>query len=240
MKVKIGPYTNWLGPYQIVDKIFFWQEQYPEDELRKRWDYKLSDKLSKWLADTWVNDLCLWIDSNKKRTVKIKIDPYDTWSADHTLGLIILPVLKQLKATTHGSAYTDDEDVPEELKSTSAPPKETEFETDDNFDKRWQWILGEMIWAFEQHNDDKAEDQFHTGTHDILWKKVNKEGDVLDEKLYKFGEHKDDDGGDDYFWEMVTGPNNTHKFDREGWEKWSARKQNGFRLFGKYYQNLWD
>ena len=40
--------------------------------------------------------------------------------------------------------------------------------------------------------------------------------------------------------ELVEGPNHTHKFDREGWEKWNERKRNGFRLFGKYYQGLWD
>ena len=29
------------------------------------------------------------------RQVEIKIDNYDTWSMDHTLGLIALPLLKQ-------------------------------------------------------------------------------------------------------------------------------------------------
>lgn len=245
MRVKIGPYTSWIGPYQIVDGIFFWQDPYPDKELRKRWDYKLSDKLSKWLAATWVNDFCQFIyDNFQKRVVKIKIDRYDSWSADHTLALIILPVLKQLRDTKHGSPWVDDEDVPDHLKSTDAPPKENEYDTDDNHHLRWEWVLDEMIWSFEQHNDDKAEDQFHTGDHDILWKKVNKEGVVLDEKLYKLGDDKkgcdDTEDGDDILWEMVEGPNNTHKFDKEGWEAWHARKQNGFKLFGKYYQNLWD
>jgi len=39
---------------------------------------------------------------------------------------------------------------------------------------------------------------------------------------------------------MVKGPNDTHAFDKEGWEAWNARKTNGFRLFGKYYEGLWD
>ena len=30
------------------------------------------------------------------------------------------------------------------------------------------------------------------------------------------------------------------KYDKEGYDKWQERKSNGFRLFGKYYEALWD
>jgi hypothetical protein len=30
------------------------------------------------------------------------------------------------------------------------------------------------------------------------------------------------------------------KVDREGLDAWQARKANGYRLFGKYYEGLWD
>ena len=41
MKVYLGPYISWLGPYQLADKIFFWTEKYPEDKtLEDRWDYR--------------------------------------------------------------------------------------------------------------------------------------------------------------------------------------------------------
>jgi len=46
------------------------------------------------------------------------------------------------------------------------------------------------------------------------------------------GEHK--------FWQMKDGPNNTYKCDYEGMKVVEDRIQNGFRLFGKYYQGLWD
>jgi hypothetical protein len=193
MKVFIGPYRDWIGPYQIADMIFFWLEKYPSDELEKRWDYRLHDAFGDWLSETWVNDFCQWIHEKKKRKVEVHIDEYDTWSMDHTLALIILPMLKQLKETAHGSAHTDDDDVPEELKSTSAPPKKYEYDTDENFDKRWQWILDQMIWAFEQKIIDDADGQF-----------------------------------------FING------FDAEGYNKYQSRMNNGFRLFGKYYQNLWD
>jgi hypothetical protein len=51
----------------------------------------------------------------------IKIDKWDTWSMDHTLSPIILPMLKQLKEVKHGAPNVEDEDVPEHLRSTSAP-----------------------------------------------------------------------------------------------------------------------
>jgi hypothetical protein len=157
---------------------------------------------------------------NGVRKVSIKIEPFDTWSMDHTLSLIIHPLLIQLKNTTHGSPNVDDEDVPEELRSTSAPPKEKEWDTDDNHHKRWEWALDEMIWAFAQKIDDDAERQFSSGKIDIKFDKVNIDGEDL--------------------YEMVKGPDDTYKFDQEGWEKWNERKRNGFRLFGKYFESLWD
>ncbi len=66
------------------------------------------------------------------------------------------------------------------------------------------------------------------------------EGNVLDETLYKMGETPESKPKKEHYWEMVEGPNHTHKFDKEGWEKWNARKSNGFRLFGKYFEALWD
>jgi len=129
--------------------------------------------------------------------------------------------------------------VPEELKSTSAPPKENTWDTDDNFHNRWEWVLNEMIWSFEQHNDNKAEDQFHSGEHDVYWQRVDTSGNPIEETLYKLGETAKSKSKSD-LWQMVKGPKDTYVFDKKGWEAWSARKQNGFRLFGKYYQSLWD
>ena len=142
---------------------------------------------------------------------------------DHTLANIILPMLKQLNESKHGAPYVDDEDVPEELKSTSAPPKENEYDTDENHFKRWDWVMGEMIFAFQCKNDDSWQDAFRSGTHDL--KSVACEWDEEGKpKLFTFQE----------------GPNHTYKCDYEGMCVVEERIQNGFRLFGKYYQNLWD
>jgi hypothetical protein len=66
------------------------------------------------------------------------------------LSLIILPLLKDLQATKHGAPHVDDVDVPEYLRSTTAPPKENEWDLDDRWFDRWEYVLEEMIWAFQE------------------------------------------------------------------------------------------
>ncbi len=147
----------------------------------------------------------------------VKINHYDTWNMDSTLSKIIYPMLVQLNEKKHGAPFTNDEDAPEELKSTSAPAKENEWDTDGNHFKRWDWIMGEMIWAFQQKNID-WEEQYRTGEMDVVWVK-----DPIDGSS-----------------EMTRGPLDTYKCDYEGMKVHQARIDNGLRLFGTYYQGLWD
>jgi hypothetical protein len=157
----------------------------------------------------------------------VKIDNYDTWSMDSTLTPIILPMLKQLKETKHGAPFTEDCDVPERLRSTTKAAiksKKESWDTDCNHFKRWDWILDEMIWAFEQLADDEWEAQFHSGTSDIVW--------VPSKEL--------DAKGKPLTYEMKSGPKDTRKWDKKGYTKHSARIDNGTRLFGKYFRALWD
>jgi hypothetical protein len=107
------------------------------------------------------------------RRVKITIDPYDTWNMDHTLALIIVPMLKQLKATKHGAPFVDDEYVPYELSSSAAPNKEHEWDVDDNHFKRWDYVLDEMIWAMEQIVDFDNDSQFYDHSE------VNEDSDLM-------------------------------------------------------------
>ena len=102
-----------------------------------------------------------YTDGDEERKVEIQIDPWDSWNAGHTIAMIAVPILKQLQATKHGSPYTDDEDVPENLRSTSAKPKENEWDTDEFHHDRWEYILSEMIWALEQLVDNEESDFFH-------------------------------------------------------------------------------
>ena len=93
--------------------------------------------------------------NNKKQKVKIKIRNCDAWNLDYTMALILLPMFKRLKKIKGGASLISDDDVPEELKSTSAPPLVDEYDVDDNYFPRYEWVLSEIIWALKQTQPDK-------------------------------------------------------------------------------------
>jgi hypothetical protein len=218
MHVKIGPHLNYWGPYQIADLLFGNPDKYVNEDQRG-WRHRGAERLGDWLASTRFADLCQWIQDHRKRHVYVRVHKYDAWNADHTLSLIALPLLKQLKANKHGAPFVDDEDVPAGLglRSVEAPPKEYEWDTDANHFDRWEWVLDEIIWAHEQEAlGDPAQDA--CWTHDVpdaCWPFPNKRKGI----------------------EAMLG---NITCDDVALAKFTARKQNGFRLFGKYYQTLWD
>jgi len=223
MRVYLGPFPSYWSTRQFEESYIAKMHKVEYGWEVEEEEYTKLDKVVIWLLDKWQDVLNLTVNkfsSWRGRTTRVHIDGYDVWGADHTLALIIHPTLLKLREQKHGSPLVDDEDVPDELKSTSAPPKENEYDTDDNYHDRWGWVLDEMIWAFSQILDEDADAQFHSGEHDIQWKDVEING----KKMH----------------EMVRGPNDTHKFDREGYDKWNKRIENGLRLFGKYYRGLWD
>lgn len=248
MKVVIGPYKNWYGPYQLAETLCFWAKDVKDEfGFPKKPDFV--HNFGEWLAgykdDGDGNDIgkesllyrfLKWVDSKKKRKVKIRIDKYDTWSMDRTLALIILPMLKQLKEKKHGSPMVDMEDVPEHMRVTDTEDYDDQrcfdFYRDEELCKqnvkcdihdRWDWVMSEMIWAFEQLQPDVDwEEQYFSGVSDLKFKKSEKE--YNGEKVY----------------EMVDGPNHTRITDYEGLRKHQDRIDNGLRLFGRYFQGLWD
>ena len=212
MKVYLSNYRNhWLSPYTILKTICFWEKD--EDRI-----YNLNDDMNnpyvKWV--NFLNPICVvWqkvLDFIHPRFNYVKIDRWDTWSMDYTLAHIILPMLIQLQKDKHGAPYTEDDDVPEYLRSYMAQPKENEWDTDSLHFMRWDWILKEMIWSFEQKLKDDDESQFFDHSECGDEKPWDKDGKYVS-KL---------------------------KLDKEGLEAHQKRKANGFRLFGVYYQNLWD
>ena len=245
MRVYINKYKDhWISPYTMIDYVFFWKDwskcsrwsldQSLEDDVnvtkggksryveRPEWVDKLADLLNPIsLAIQWI-----W-DKVDRKIDYVKIDRWDTWSMDHTLSYIILPMLKQLKDSKHGGPRVDDEDVPDEIKSTNAKPKENDYDTDDFWFDRWDYVLDEMIFAFECKVDDSWQEKFRSGEIDMTWIPVDKEGNEVPK-----GQHT--------HYQMGHGPNHTYKCDYEGMEKVQKRITNGFRLFGKYYEGLWD
>lgn len=238
MKVNIGPYKSWFGPYQLAEKILFWIPK-QKDEYGFYENAEIVHKFGDWLADkdskpdyeigdeyklfdnyepSLIARFLSWIDTFKNRKVKVRIDPWDTWSMYSTLGYIIRPMLKQLKEKS--MATVDDSDVPEHLRSTAALPKENEWDTDANHFARWDWVLDEMIFAFESIDGGENEDwenQFTVGKIDYRLKKI-----------------------DDKYSQIFHGENHTAKTDLDGMKTYQKRISNGFMLFGKYYQSLWD
>jgi hypothetical protein len=213
MKVVIGPYKNWFGPYQIAELLCFWAKPVKDEfghPTKPDWVYDFGT----WLAEnkdgteTKLYKLCHWINEKRKRQVYVRIDRYDTWNMDDTLAQIILPMLKQLKQTKHGSPHVDDFDCPQHLWSTNALPKEHDWDIDSNWHKRWEYVINEMIWCFEQHQLDDEDEKFWTQPQDPkLELKERLDKATLDEQNYRLHHH---------------------------------RKQRAFELFGKYYKNLWD
>lgn len=155
---------------------------------------------NKWVeAPKWADGLskCLhpisvtikWVlDKLDRKIDYVKIDRWDTWSMDSTLAPIILPMLKQLQATKHGAPNVSDEDVPEYLRSHMAQPKENEWDADSLWHMRWDWVLDEMIFAFEKLNEEDWEQEFYKGK---TWDKENwqKVSDRIDNGLLLFGKY---------------------------------------------------
>ena len=222
MKVYISNYRNhWISPYTVLEKVFFWREI--------DYDEPLIDKLSNILNPISI-ELQKFLDFVHPRIQYVKIDHYDTWNMDSMLSPIILPMLKQLKATKHGSGYIDLEDVPQNLRYTQTEDYDAQetfdFYKDESTKKincdihvRYDWVLNEMIWAFEQLNDGNWEDQYWIRSPEIDLTK-----------------HPEDEGKEVYpvRWKVKG------ECDWEGRNKHQERINNGLRLFGKYYQTLWD
>ena len=192
MKVKIGDY-----PHRLTCTIYnnYMNKRYGYGDWPK--EYTQFERSLEWIDDR-VQDFYnvfnwLWFDRRQQK-IKVHIDRWDTWSMDYTLAHIVLPMLIQLKETKHGSPYVYPEDVPTELRPTKKEltAYTTNGETDSKFFERWDWVLDEMIYAFDC--------------------KANK-----DEVYMRFDIK-----------------------DRDAIDKEQDRISKGFRLFGKYFESLWD
>jgi hypothetical protein len=139
--------------------------------------------------DNW---LYKWFGYAPEREVKVRIDRWDTWSMDHTLAHIIVPMLRQLKETKHGH--------PSDLTEES-----------------WDEMLDEMIWAFEQKLT-YWEEQYIIQHGEIDW-----DAGVPDE-----------DGNTSLVWSKE------HIVDWDARQAHQDRMTKGFKLFGEWYESLWD
>ena len=215
MKIYIGPYKRkWYA--RDYDKA--WIQYSHKKDYYEVEDHELTktDKLVAWACDKLqvvLNKTVNKYFAVDKRKIKIELHDYDTWNMDNTLAMIIVPMLKQLRDTKHGSGYVDDEDLPEHLRNNA----EGLDSKDNNVELRWDWALNEMIAAFEAELDDSWEEKHISGLMDYSW--------VSDEHGNSA---------------QVRGPNHTYKIDMEGMKAEADRYTKGRMLFAKYYKGLWD
>ena len=206
MKVYIGTYKfRWVSDVHTnyMDKRY---GRYEWDDNNTKFESAL-EAFEDFLQSVYNLTINKYLDAHQ-RTVRVRIDPADTWSMDHTLAHIIVPMLKQLKASKHGVAMVDMEDVPDILR---VEDNKDEIEW---MERRWNYVISEIIWAFEQKTRDDWEGDYYK-YDDFEPKKESKDwSEQIGIKLV---------------WE-----------DREGREAHQERMSNGFRLFGKYYESLWD
>lgn len=154
MKVHIGPYRKYFGVVQLAELL-----KYVGIKKNTR------EKISEFLGKTFINTFLLWLESKQKRKIKIKIDNYDVWSADHTLALVILPTLLKLKEVKQSYAHVDDDDVPDNLKTINFNSlSDDQYRNDALDEEKWYYVLNEIIWAFKTIVDTESDEQFYTGT----------------------------------------------------------------------------
>ena len=211
MKIKIGEYTNRLVCNIHANHMNKKYEGHSYDN-HTREDY-VFEAIEEAVQSVYNVLNWIWFDRRTQK-VKVRIDRWDTWSMDHTLAPIILPMLVQLQETKHGAPMVEMLDVPKELRATKkqlAAYGKT-GDVDPHHFERWDWIMGEMIWAFEQKCRDNWEGDYYE--YRELGIEEDKGDNLFDIKLV---------------WE-----------DREGAKTHQERMTNGFKLFGKYYEHLWD
>ena len=147
------------------------------------------------------------------RKIDIQIHDYDIWSMDHTLSLIILPMLKKIKTAKDGvpgAMFTEAENQAWN-KGKKAADLALKRAT-----ARWQKILDDMIWSFQEIHDHRSGDI----------------GQFLKDNGKPRKEKRLEDGG-----LMILETGKT--LDRRAYNKYEKRIQHGLDLFAKYYRNLW-
>ena len=205
MKIYINkPRNHWVSPYKFIEKIYFWEEiDYDDPKVEKL--YAILEPFSKGLEKilNFVHPSISYI----------KIDGWDVWNMDYTLSTIIVKMLQKIKDNKGGCTFIQKEDVPPELRSDDEDENE-------NVINRWNYAIGEMIFAFESDTKD-WEKEFCTGEFDMEFVETNRKLNGC--KITT----------------LEKGPNHTYQRDEVGIGKYRARMDEGRRLFGKYYNGLW-
>jgi hypothetical protein len=149
MKVRIGKYPRWYGPHKFIEPLKYLGVS---ENTRDRIADFIPNGPFKWFQEVFQND--------GGRKIHVEVHEHDCWSADTTLAHIITPVLIKLRELKHGVAWVEHSDVPKEMRKTADDFKDTEYswsETGCYAPEYWDYVMGEMIWAFQSVLDEDGE-----------------------------------------------------------------------------------
>ena len=87
----------------------------------------------------------------------VMLNNNDVWEAENSMATIIYPTLVKLKKEKQGAPRVDYEDVPEYLrpKISEIMAYERQGTTDDKYFDRYDYVLNEMIFAFDYIKEQK-------------------------------------------------------------------------------------
>lgn len=211
MKVNIGPYKDYFGPYQLVKPL---EVLFGED---------FANKIAEKLPHVPFEKL----DKLRQRKIDVHIDDYDTWSVNHTLALIIVPLLKSMKGKKQGIPVEFVNDKDKEYGGCGYPEQLELFDDLDEFykgesERQWNNTLDHMIWAFEQILDDQVLDE-----RDDFYIPMTPEEIAEREARYE---------------EADLSPfkfNDNMKLDIFAYQEYNDQIQEGLDLFAKHFRSLW-
>lgn len=168
--------------------------------------------------------------SGTTRKIDVNIEHFDTWSLDHSLALIILPALIQLKATKQGvpSAFADVGGANYDNQQSFDFYMESHNDAFDAKCKEWDEVLDKMIWSFQQLALVDYDQKYHHGEpkYDFVKSDTQYPNPLTGQMEDTF--------------RMVDKNPGEHWYDHVGHQLHEERIQEGLELFGKYYRALWD
>jgi hypothetical protein len=160
-------------------------------------------------------------DCGEDSAQEIEIHSYDTWSMDRTLAPIVLPMLKQLQKTKHGSpaGMRGFNQTSNQAQGSFDFYKDDDELADTSGHQEWDEIMNKMIWSFTQLVDDVQPMELYCTYRDPRpFEEMF--GDPDENGLTEFVSEST------YDWVKAR----THE----------DRVDEGFALFGEYFRNLWD
>lgn len=146
--------------------------------------------------------------AKKPRIETVQVHPWDTYSAYHTLALVIYPVL-----TAYKKDIIEKGAVPGDFLKTVDVSNMTEEEAQAAHDSiynegaaKWEEVLDKMLWSFEQiKNDYASEEEFFSINEDADEKDIKNRYDI------------DGDGLNDYYEKIDEGLALFGRYYRDLW-----------------------